>query len=561
MIRPFIVRILLSSAVLAGLSLTLPSYVIKPIANASETEPPSARPNIIFIISDDHTAQAISAYGSKLAKTPNIDRIAREGAILYNNIVSNSICGPSRATLLTGKFSHTNGYKFNEKVFDVNQPVFPEELQKNGYQTAWVGKMHLGSLPHGFDYLNILPGHGSYYNSDFVNSQNETKRYEGYVTDVVTQLSTEWLDKRNTSKPFFLVVGHKATHREWLPAIEDLGAYDNITFPIPPTFYDNYDGRLAAQKQDMTIDKTMRLKEDLKVHVDYGLDEAKVAHEKAELHKAYFRGQEMTPALDKQLENFVRNGSYRRLTPEQKKAFSGYYNRISREFDEKKLSGKALVEWKYQRYMRDYLATANSLDRNIGKLLDYLDKTGLAKNTVVIYTSDQGFYLGEHGWFDKRWIYEESLKTPFVIRYPDVIKPGTKVRNVVSNVDWAPTILSMTGTAIPKELQGKSFLPVLKGQNANWQDQAYYHYYEYPEPHRVAPHFGLRTDRYTLARFYGPDSFWELYDIQKDPHNLKNLYGQKGYEKITATLKTQLKEHIVRNKDDEALKLFENSSE
>lgn len=561
MIRPFIVRILLGSAALAGLSLTLPSYVIKPIANASETEPPSARPNIIFIISDDHTAQAISAYGSKLAKTPNIDRIAREGAILYNNIVSNSICGPSRATLLTGKFSHTNGYKFNEKVFDVNQPVFPEELQKNGYQTAWVGKMHLGSLPHGFDYLNILPGHGSYYNSDFVNSQNETKRYEGYVTDVVTQLSTEWLDKRNTSKPFFLVVGHKATHREWLPAIEDLGAYDNITFPIPPTFYDKYDGRLAAQKQDMTIDKTMRLKEDLKVHVDYGLDEAKVAHEKAELHKAYFRGQEMTPALDKQLENFVRNGSYRRLTPEQKKAFSGYYNRISREFDEKKLSGKALVEWKYQRYMRDYLATANSLDRNIGKLLDYLDKTGLAKNTVVIYTSDQGFYLGEHGWFDKRWIYEESLKTPFVIRYPDVIKPGTKVRNVVSNVDWAPTILSMTGTAIPKELQGKSFLPVLKGQNANWQDQAYYHYYEYPEPHRVAPHFGLRTDRYTLARFYGPDSFWELYDIQKDPHNLKNLYGQKGYEKITATLKTQLKEHIVRNKDDEALKLFENSSE
>ncbi|GAA4447416.1 sulfatase [Nibrella saemangeumensis] len=525
----------------------------------AEKQTPPPRPNIIFIISDDHTSQAISAYGSKLAKTPNIDRIAREGAILYNNIISNSICGPSRATLLTGKFSHTNGYKFNEKVFDVNQPVFPEELQKNGYQTAWVGKMHLGSLPHGFDYLNILPGHGSYYNSDFVNTQNQTKRYNGYVTDVVTQLSTEWLDKRDPDKPFFLVVGHKATHREWLPAIEDLGGYDNVTFPLPPTFYDNYEGRLAAQKQDMTIDKTMRLKEDLKIHVDYDLDEAKVAQEKAELHQAYFRNQEMTPALDKQLENFVRNGTYRRLTPEQKKAFSSYYNRITREFDEKKLSGKALVEWKYQRYMRDYLATANSLDRNIGKLLNYLDKTGLAKNTVVIYTSDQGFYLGEHGWFDKRWIYEESLKTPFVIRYPGVIKPGTQVRNVVSNVDWAPTILSMTGTAIPQTLQGKSFLPVLTGKKANWLDQAYYHYYEYPEPHRVAPHFGLRTDRYTIARFYGPDNFWELYDIQKDPHNMKNLYGQKGYEKITATLKAQLREHIVRNKDDEALKLFASS--
>ncbi|WP_345271495.1 sulfatase family protein [Nibrella viscosa] len=489
---------------------------------------PPARPNIIFIISDDHTSQAISAYGSKLAKTPNIDRIAREGAILYNNIISNSICGPSRATLLTGKFSHTNGYKFNEKVFDINQPVFPEELQKNGYQTAWVGKMHLGSLPHGFDYLNILPGHGSYYNSDFVNSQNQTKRYTGYVTDVVTQLSTEWLDRRDPNKPFFLVVGHKATHREWLPAIEDLGAYDNVTFPIPPTFYDNYEGRLAAQKQDMSIDKTMRLKEDLKVHVDYDAPNG--------------------------------NLTYTRFTPEQRTPFYNYYEgKVSKEFDEKKLSGKALVEWKYQRYMRDYLATANSLDRNIGKLLDYLDKTGLAKNTVVIYTSDQGFYLGEHGWFDKRWIYEESLKTPFVIRYPGVIKPGTQVRNVVSNVDWAPTLLSLTGTAIPGGLQGKSFLPVLTGQKANWQDQAYYHYYEYPEPHHVAPHFGLRTDRYTIARFYGPDNFWELYDIQKDPHNLKNLYGQKGYEKITASLKAQLREHIVRNKDDEALKLFESS--
>lgn len=543
----------LTGATLLGLLVVIaPSFSPEP-----EKPTPPSRPNVIFIISDDHTSQAISAYGSKLAKTPNIDRIAREGAILYNNIISNSICGPSRATLLTGKFSHTNGYKLNEKVFDINQPVFPEELQKNGYQTAWVGKMHLGSLPHGFDYLNILPGHGSYYNSDFVNSQNQTKRYPGYVTDVVTQLSTEWLDRRDTSKPFFLVVGHKATHREWMPAIEDLGAYDNVTFPIPPTFYDQYEGRLAAQKQDMTIDKTMRLKEDLKIHVDYELDESKMDQAKKELNEAYFGNQPITPERDKQLENFVRNGSYKRLDPEQKKAFSTYYNRISREFDEQKLSGKALVEWKYQRYMRDYLATANSLDRNIGKLLAYLDQTGLAKNTVVIYTSDQGFYLGEHGWFDKRWIYEESLKTPFVIRYPGVIKPGTQVRHVVSNVDWAPTLLNIMGTAVPGELQGKSFLPVLTGKKANWQDQAYYHYYEYPEPHHVSPHFGLRTERYTIARFYGPENFWELYDIQKDPHNLKNLYGQKGYETITASLKTQLKAHIVKNKDAEALTIFE----
>ncbi|HLL97186.1 MAG TPA: sulfatase [Spirosoma sp.] len=514
-------------------------------------------PNIIFIISDDHTSQAISAYGSKLAKTPNIDRIAREGAILYNNVVANSICGPSRATLLTGQFSHRNGYKFNEKVFDINQPVFSEELQKNGYQTAWIGKMHLGSLPHGFDYLNILPGHGSYYNSDFVDSNNKTTRHPGYVTDVVTNLSTDWLARRDSSKPFFLVVGHKATHREWMPALEDLGAYDKVTFPIPPTFYDTYEGRIAAQKQDMSIEKTMNLKADLKVHVDYEVDEARVPEEKARLKKMLYNDAATTPAQEKQLETYVREGSFKRLTSEQKKVFSGYYAKISQEFDEKKLTGKALTEWKYQRYLKDYLSTANSLDRNIGKLLDYLDKTGLAKNTVVIYTSDQGFYLGEHGWFDKRWIYEESLKTPFVIRYPGVIKPGSQVKQVVSNVDWAPTLLSLAGTRIPDYIQGESFLPVLKGEKKAWRDQAYYHYYEYPQPHHVSPHFGLRTKQYTLAHFYGPDHFWELYDIQKDPQNLRNLYGQKGYERVTAALKKQLKEQIVKYKDEEALKLVE----
>ena len=251
---------------------------------------------------------------------------------------------------------------------------------------------------------------------------------------------------------------------------------------------------------------------------------------------------------------------YNRFTPEQKKPFYDYYeNKISKEFDEKKLSGKALVEWKYQRYMKDYLSVANSLDRNIGKLLDYLDKSGLAKNTVVVYTSDQGFYLGEHGWFDKRWIYEESLKTPFVIRYPGVIKPGSQVKQVVSNVDWAPTLLALTGTSIPAYIQGESFLPLLKGEKKAWRDQAYYHYYEYPQPHHVSPHFGLRTERYTIARFYGPDNFWELYDIKKDPQNMHNLYGQKGYEAVTADLKTKLVQQIKKYEDDEALKIVESN--
>ncbi|WP_460963874.1 sulfatase family protein [Spirosoma litoris] len=519
---------LLAGLLLAVAFITLSAYSIKKLETPSSPPPlarPNAvRPNIIFIFSDDHTHQAISAYGSKLAKTPNIDRIANEGAILHTNIVTNSICGPSRATLLTGQFSHVNGYKLNEKVFDVRQSVFPEELQKNGYQTAWVGKMHLGALPHGFDYLNVLPGHGHYYNSDFVNSKNETVRYPGYVTNVITKLSLDWLKQRDESKPFFLVVGHKATHREWLPDIPDLGAYDNKTFPLPSTFYDDYKGRLAAQDQDMTIDKTMRLQEDLKVHIDY-----------------------------------EKSGTYNRFTPEQRKPFQAYYDKISQEFDAKKLTGKALVEWKYQRYLKDYLSVANSLDRNIGELLAYLDKTGLAKNTVVVYASDQGFYMGEHGWFDKRWIYEESLRTPFVIRYPGVIKPHTHINQLVSNIDWAPTLLNLTGTTIPKYIQGESFLPLLKGEKTNWRKEAYYHYYEFPQPHHVSPHFGIRTEQYTLARFYGPKDFWELYDIKKDPHNLHNLYDSKGYEAITADLKGKLKKEILKYKDEEALKILESN--
>ena len=482
-----------------------------------------SKPNVIFIISDDHTWQAISAYGSKIAKTPNIDRIAKQGAILMNNVVTNSICGPSRATLLTGKYSHINGYKLNEKVFDINQAVFPEELQKVGYQTAWVGKMHLGALPHGFDYLNVLPGHGQYYNSEFIDKNNVRKIQEGYVTDVVTKLSKEFLESRDTKKPFFMVVGHKATHRNWLPAEQDLGAYDQVNFTLPTNFYDKYDGRLAAKDQDMSIEKTMIMKDDLKMNVD-----------------------------------FDTNIFFKSMSASTKAKYKEYYGKIYDDFLAKNLSGKALTEWKYQRYLKDYLAVANSLDRNIGELLDYLDQSGLAKNTVIVYCSDQGFYLGEHGWFDKRFIYEESLKTPFVIKYPGQIKPGSIVNQVVSNVDWAPTLLDIMGAKIPADFQGKSFLPVLKGQASGWKNEQYYHYYEYPQPHHVSPHFGIRTSQYTLARFYGPKHFWELYDIKKDPKNMHNLIGNKKYAAITIRLKQKLKAEAIRLKDDEALTILNN---
>lgn len=492
--------------------------------HAQTSQPKKAKPNIVFIFSDDHAYQTISAYGSKLAKTPNIDRIAKSGAIFKNTFITNSICGPSRACLLTGKYNHVNGYTLNERSFDTNQQVFPELLQQTGYQTAWVGKMHLGAIPNGLDYCNVLPGQGNYFNPDFVNGNKDTTHYKGYVTDITTKLSIDWLNNRDQSKPFFLVVGQKATHREWFPDIQDLGMYDSIDFPIPPTFYDDYGGRVAAEKQDMTIDKTMRLKEDLKVHVDY---------EKDWLFKGF--------------------------TPEQRKAYYDYYEgKISKEFDEKKLSGKALVEWKYQRYLKDYLATAHSLDRNIGEILDYLDKNKLAENTIVIYASDQGFYMGEHGWFDKRFMYEESLRTAFVMSYPGVIKPGTVIDKFTLGIDWAPTILDIAGAKIPEDIQGVSILPILSPEKApsNWQKQMYYHYYEFPQPHHVYPHFGIRTEKYKLIRFYGGIDAWELYDLSKDPHELKNVYREKKNAKLISSLKASLQQLIVKYKDDEALKLL-----
>ena len=517
MLKSFKIRSL--SAVLLGV---LVVGTLQAQAPKKATQP---RPNIIFIFSDDHAYQSISAYGSKLMETPNIDRIAKEGAVFYNALVTNSICGPSRATLLTGKYSHLNGYRRNDRTkFDTDQTLLSKEMQKNGYQTAWIGKMHLNSLPTGFDYWNVLPDQGHYYNPDFISLPNDTTRYTGYVSNLITKFSIDWLNKRNTEKPFFMIVGHKATHREWLPDLQDLGAFDDKTFPMPANFYDDYKGRVAAADQDMTIEKTMRLREDLKVNPNYD--------------KGYI---------------------YNRFNDDQKKVFKAYYDKIGADFESKKLSGKALVEWKYQRYLKDYLATAKGLDRNIGQLLDYLDQSGLSKNTIVIYASDQGFYLGEHGWFDKRFIYEESLKTPFVIRYPGVVKPGTKINDLMLNIDWAPSVLSLAGAKVPAEMQGTSFVPLLNKSIAAktpWRKEAYYHYYEFPQPHHVYPHFGIRTSRYKLVYFYGGADSWELYDLKTDPSEMKNIYGSKENEPLIKDLKVKLKTLMTSYKDSEALDIF-----
>jgi len=517
------------------------------------------KPNIIFIFSDDHAYQAIGAYGNKLVNTSNIDRIANEGALFENFMVTNSICGPSRANLLTGKYSHKNGYLANEGKFDINQTLFSRLMKQGDYQTAWIGKWHLGSLPgDAFDDWKILPGQGYYYNPDFIDSKNDTTRHEGYVTDIITEFATDWMDNRDKEKPFFLVVGEKATHREWLPAIEDLGIYDDVEFPLPETFYDTYENRKAAADQDMSIEKSMRISDDLKVHAKFGLsDEEAAAKRKRIIQRRY--GNKVLNDREKQtVERLVYQGMYERLNKEQAAKVQAYYDEIAKDHDAKKRSGKALTEWKYQRYLKDYLATANSLDRNIGKLLAYLDQHGLAENTIVIYGSDQGFYLGEHGWFDKRFIYQESLKTPFLIRYPKVIKPGTRFKQQALNIDWAPTLLEIAGVSVPSDIQGTSFLNLLKanGKNVVTREASYYHYYEFPQPHHVSPHFGITTARYKLIRFYKGQDTWELYDLKKDPNELHNIYGQKKYEKTVQQLKNKLKELVIEYDDQDAAKIL-----
>ncbi len=480
------------------------------------------RPNIVIIVSDDHAYQTISAYGSKLMQTPNIDRIANEGALFKKAYVTNSICGPSRAVILTGKYSHKNGFKDNEhSSFDGSQNTFIKELNKAGYQTAWIGKWHLETPPQGFSFWQLLPGQGSYYNPDFLMMDGSKKRIEGYVSNVVEDVSEDWLNKRDTTKPFCLVIGHKATHRTWIPDTADMGMFDKVNFPLPQNFYDNYTNREAARVQDMTISKTMIMGYDLKM----------------------FEGE-------------IKDGNITRMNAAQRAKFEAYYKPVAADLKAKNLSGNALTEWKYQHYMRDYLSTAASLDRNIGRTLDYLDKNNLTNNTIVIYVSDQGFYMGEHGWFDKRFMYEESFRTPMVMRYPALVKPGTINNNMVMNLDIAPTILDAAGVAVPGDMQGKSFLPLVTNKNAKGRKAMYYHYYENGE-HSVSPHFGISTGRYKLIRFYTRVNGWELYDMKKDKNEMKNVYGQKGYEKITTKLKMQLKDLIKQYEDKDAEKILQ----
>lgn len=477
----------------------------------------ASRPNILFIFSDDHAYQAISAYDGTLLQTPNIDRIAREGMRFDRCLVPNSICGPSRATILTGKYSHLNGFFNNGRNrFDGSQTTFPKLLQKAGYQTAIVGKWHLVTDPTGFDYWEILPGQGVYYNPPMIRDGKRVK-YEGYTTDIITKLSLDWLkSRRDTDRPFLLMCQQKAPHRPWEPNLKHLGHDNDRKYPEPDTLFDDYSGRGRAEReQDMTIEKTMNAR-DLK----------------------------LTPPPN--------------LTRAQQKVWDEYYGPRNEAFRKANLEGKDLVRWKFNRYMHDYLGSIKSVDDGVGELLDYLKETGLDKNTIVIYSSDQGFYLGEHGWFDKRWIFEESLRTPLLARWPGVTQPGSVNKALVSNLDYGETFLEAAGVPVPAEMQGRSLVPLLGGNTpADWRRSFYYQYYEYPGAHSVRKHYGVVTDRYKLVHFYEPDvDYWELFDLQTDPREMRSVFGQADYlvaqrdlEAELARLRVELKVPAVDSPD------------
>ncbi|MEI6142617.1 MAG: sulfatase [Mariniphaga sp.] len=510
-----------------AVAFSLCSSGIIPICNGNPTE--QKRPNILYIMSDDHAYQAISAYGYGLNSTPNIDRIAKEGAIFTKAFVTNSISAPSRAVMLTGKFSHLNGKIDNRGGFNWDQNNFPKMLQQNGYQTALIGKIHLDGLPQGFDYSNVLPGQGQYYNPDFIEN-GVKKQFHGYVTTLTTQFALDWLDKkRDKSKPFCLLYHQKAPHRNWLPEEKYLNLFEDRDFPFPENFFDDYSARTtAAHTQEMEITKVMSWGNDMKFENDP------------------YTGKP-TP--------FVAN--LNRMDDQQRAAWRAAYNPKNEVFIKENPQGKDLAKWKYQRYIRDYLKCIQSVDDGVGEVLDYLDKNGLTENTIVVYTSDQGFYLGEHGWFDKRFMYEESFRTPLVIRYPKEIKPGTVITQMVQNVDYAPTFLNYAGVKPNKEMQGESFRNLLNGKSNRWRDAIYYHYYEYPAEHAVKRHYGVRTERYKLIHFYYDVDEWELFDLEKDPHEMKSVYNDPSYAEIQAKLHKKLIELRVKYKDtDEVTNSF-----
>ena len=490
-------------------------------ATASDCKASDAdeRLNIVYIMTDDHTSQAMSCYDKRYINTPNLDRIAEHGVRFTNSFVANSLSGPSRACMLTGKHSHKNGFTDNTTcVFDASQPTFPRYLKEAGYETALFGKWHLESLPQGFSRWAIVPGQGDYYNPRFIEMTGDTIVHHGYLTHLITDRSIDWLEnERDREKPFCLLIHHKAIHRNWMADTADPELFEDKQFALPDNFYDDYAGRRAAGEQEMSIGSAhdMDIIYDLKMYRP---------EEESRLKSTY--------------EAFVSH-----MDPEQKARWDEFYNPIIEQFYNDKLTGRELAEWKFQRYMRDYLKVVKSLDDNVGRVLDYLEKNDLLKNTLVVYTSDQGFYMGEHGWFDKRFMYEESFRTPLVMMLPEGFDRRGDIGEMVQNIDYAPTFLEIAGLDVPSDIQGVSLMPLLCGEHpSDWRETLYYHFYEYPAEHMVKRHYGVRDGRYKLIHFYNDLDQWELYDLESDPSEMNNIFGKPGTEAVTRSMMRKLRQ-------------------
>ncbi len=534
-----------------SLSITIPILVVGGVAAFSiqtAKKKEAKRPNIILIVTDDHSYNAISCYGSKLIQTPNIDRIANEGMRFDNSYVTNSISGPSRACILTGKMSHINGFTDNSKSFDGNQMTFPKLLHESGYQTGMIGKWHLTSDPQGFDFWSVLNGQGEYYSPNFKENGKEV-REKGYVTDIITDKAINFIKNRDLNKPFALIYNHKAPHMNWIPATRHMGIYNNTIFPEPSNLFDDHAGMgRAAKEQLMNISTDLWEDEVLKIAKPADLEgnyEIKGYNEnKADFARANKRENGLTQL----------RADYSRMSPAEKATFNEAYKQRNDEFRTLKMTGKELTSWKYQQYMRDYLATVLAVDENIGRLMKYLEDIGELDNTIIIYTSDQGFYIGEHGWFDKRFMYEESQRTPFLIRYPKVIKPRTVSKALSMNIDIAPTLLDIAGVSIPNDIQGRSLKPVFMTDGkapTDWREAVYYHYYEYPGWHSVKRHYGIRTNRYKLIHFYNDINEWELYDLKGNISEKKNVYNDPNYKTVREYMLQLLDKTCKEYKDED----------
>ena len=490
------------------------------------------KPNIVFIFTDDHAPHAIGAYDGWLKPvnpTPNIDKLASQGMLFRNSFCTNSICGPSRAVIQTGKHSHKNGFMNNGNEFNWNQQTFPKLLQEAGYRTAIFGKSHLKGKPQGYNQWAVLPGQGLYYNPDLITPEGKIT-VQGHSTQVVTDMALEFLKgSKENDQPFMLMVQYKAPHRNWMPAPEYLTLYDDIEIPEPKTLFDTHEGKAPpARHQELEIDRHMHLNFDLFVDLtpDFDAKSAKGGTDRSSWH------------------------NMQRMTEEQLKVWRDAYGPKDKAFHEANLTGKDLVRWKFQRYAKNYLRCVRGVDDGVGKIMDALAEQGLDQNTVVIYCSDQGFFIGDHGWYDKRWMYEESLKMPLIVKWPGVTRPDSVNEQMVQNIDYGPTFLDMVGAQVPADMQGVSLLPLLKGEAPDdWRSSIYYHYYEYPSVHMVPRHYGIRTGRFKLIHFYQFDE-WEMFDLQADPDELTNQYGNPAHQDTIQDLKKQLEALREHYQDD-----------